>query len=260
MTTRREFCGELLGTFLLVFFGLSAVVAAVILDAHVGLFQVAAIWGLGLMVAISVSAGSSGAHLNPAITLAFAMWSDFSWRKVVGYVLAQCAGAFLAALLVFVLFQGALENFDREVAFDRLGEAGEMGGWSEFKEESTAKGIHVVQGDEGKIKTIKTAMVFGEYYPNPAAAEGGKLAWVGMREAFLAETIGTALLALTIFTLVGQKRESVPVWLVPILLGVVLVVLISLLAPITQGGFNPARDLMPRLVSSMLGWGSMPLR
>ena len=106
------FKGELLGTFLLVFFGCGVVATAVALQAPVGLFQVAIVWGLGLATAIFLSRKLSGAHLNPAMTLAFAVFAEFPAKRVPAYLAAQFLGAFLAATAVFGLFGGAIEAFE----------------------------------------------------------------------------------------------------------------------------------------------------
>src|SRR3954463_10332161 len=91
------FIGEFLGTFLLVFFGCGSVAAAVLLGAQVGIFQVAIVWGLGIATAIYVTGSLSGAHLNPAVTCALMTYRGFPAGRVPGYVLAQLAGAFVAA-------------------------------------------------------------------------------------------------------------------------------------------------------------------
>ena len=70
---RRALIGELVGTFLLVLIGTGSVASAVLTGALTGLWQVAAVWGFGVSIAISVSAAASGAHLNPAVTLASAL-------------------------------------------------------------------------------------------------------------------------------------------------------------------------------------------
>jgi len=61
---------------------------------------------------VYVAAGVSGAHLNPAVTLALAVHRGFPWRKVVPYAMAQLAGAFVAAAVVWVTYRGALDAFD----------------------------------------------------------------------------------------------------------------------------------------------------
>jgi glycerol uptake facilitator protein len=76
------FTGEFFGTFLLVFFGCGSVSAAVLTGAQTGVFQVAIVWGLGIATAIYLTAALSGAHLNPAVTVAMTVWSDFPRTRV----------------------------------------------------------------------------------------------------------------------------------------------------------------------------------
>ena len=123
---KQRFLGELVGTFLLVFFGCSAVATAVTFDAPVGLFQVAAVWGLGLTVSIFLTGSLSGAHLNPAISLAFTMTGDLPRRMLLPYVAAQFIGAFLAAVCVYALFGGAIRLFEEATGIVR-GKAGSEG-------------------------------------------------------------------------------------------------------------------------------------
>ena len=77
-----------------------------------GVFQVAIVWGLGITTAIHLTAALSGAHLNPAVTLSMAVWSDFPKSKIVPYVVAQMAGAFVAAAVLFYVFGNALTTFE----------------------------------------------------------------------------------------------------------------------------------------------------
>src|SRR6266852_6609908 len=83
---------EVLGTFLLVFFGCGAVHVAV-LGNLTGLWQVGIVWGIAIMLAIYVVGGISGAHINPAITIALAAWGRFRRDRVLPYILSQLAGA-----------------------------------------------------------------------------------------------------------------------------------------------------------------------
>src|SRR5438270_5494306 len=88
---------EAAGTFLLVFFGCGAVHVAVLTGALAGLWQVAVVWGVAIMVAAYVVGGISGAHINPAISVALAAWGRFPWGDVPVYVAGQLAGAVAAA-------------------------------------------------------------------------------------------------------------------------------------------------------------------
>ena len=132
------FTGEFFGTFLLVFFGCGSVCAAVTTGAQVGVFQVAIVWGLGIATAIYLTGALSGAHLNPAVTVSMAVWSSFPKGRVLPYVVAQVCGAFVASAVLYFVFGDALREFEK------------------------ANGI--IRGQAG---SEASAMVFGEFYPNP---------------------------------------------------------------------------------------------
>jgi len=99
---------EFLGTLILILFG-DGVVAMVLLFGkgipgevvHGGFTNITLGWGLAVTMGCYTAGRISGAHLNPAVTIAFALFRDFPWRKVAPYILAQTAGAFLAAGLVY---------------------------------------------------------------------------------------------------------------------------------------------------------------
>ncbi len=81
----REMLAELFGTFLIVFIGTGSVSSAIFTDSLVGLFQIASVWIIAVTIAICTTASISGAHLNPAISVAFAIIrpsKSFGWSKV----------------------------------------------------------------------------------------------------------------------------------------------------------------------------------
>ncbi|MEV4300349.1 MIP/aquaporin family protein [Microbispora rosea] len=94
-----ELAAEFAGTAILILFGVG-VVAQVTAGGIGDHDSIAWAWGLGVTLGVYTAARLSGAHLNPAVTVALAVFKDFSWRKVLPYALAQTAGAFVAALLV----------------------------------------------------------------------------------------------------------------------------------------------------------------
>jgi MIP family channel proteins len=109
----REAAAEFLGTFTLLVFGI-AVVAQVVLSrqANGQYLSINIGWGLAVTMGAYVAGGVSGAHLNPAVTLALAVHRGFPWNKVVPYAFAQLAGAFVAALVVFITYHEAFGHFD----------------------------------------------------------------------------------------------------------------------------------------------------
>src|SRR5436190_23704741 len=111
---RAALLGEALGTFLLVLFGTGSVACAVLTGALQGLWQVAVVWGFGVAIAIYCSAGLSGAHLNPAVSLAFALWRPkrFPISRLLPYWSAQLIGAVLAGLVVLAVFGPFLSRYE----------------------------------------------------------------------------------------------------------------------------------------------------
>ena len=223
--------GEFFGTFLLVFFGCGSICAAVATGAQVGIFQVAIVWGIGIATAIYLTGSLSSAHLNPAVTIAAAAWSRFPARLVAPYILVQMLGAFAAAAALFSIFNAAIAGYEAKHGITR-----------------------------GAPGSEATAMVFGEYFPNP----GGKALTAEARatmpagRAFTAEVIGTAILVLVIFCVTDERNATRPQILTAVAIGLTVTGLISLLGPLTMAALNPARDLAPRIFSSLAGWRSVP--
>ncbi len=223
--------GEFFGTFLLVFFGCGSLCAAVATGAQVGIFQVAIVWGIGIATAIYLTGSLSSAHLNPAVTIASAVWSRFPARLVLPYAAVQLLGAFAAAALLYSLFGGSIRAYETK--------------------------NNITRGDAG---SEATAMVFGEYFPNP----GGKPLTAAAREtvttgaAFAAEVLGTAILVLVIFCCTDERNVNRPQILTAATIGLTVTILISILGPLTMSCLNPARDLGPRLFSAVAGWRSIP--
>jgi MIP family channel proteins len=111
--TWREAAAEFLGTFTLIVFGVG-VVAQVVLGrgTHGEYLSINLGWGVAVMLGVYVAGGISGAHINPAVTLALAVHRGFPWNKVTPYVCAQFAGAFAASAVVYFTYLEAIDAFE----------------------------------------------------------------------------------------------------------------------------------------------------
>ena len=116
------YIAEFLGTMLLILLG-DGVVANVTLNKSgmkgAGSIQITFAWGLAVMLPAFIFGAASGAHFNPALTIALAVDGSLAWGLVPGYIVAQFAGAFVGAVLVYLLFK---DQFDAtESAATKLG-------------------------------------------------------------------------------------------------------------------------------------------
>ncbi|MBI1849166.1 MAG: MIP family channel protein [Planctomycetes bacterium] len=225
--------GEFLGTFILVFFGVGSVHTAVATGAQVGLWQVAIVWGTGITLAIYSTAALSGAHINPAITIAMAAWNRFPARRVTPYLVSQLVGAVAAAAVLYALFNPFIVAFEAKSG--------------------------IVRGAAG---SEASAMMYGEYFPNPGMIGTTPEAYakVPIVAAFAAELLGTFLLALFVFALTDRRNAERPrAAMAPLFIGLAVAAIISIVAPLTQAGLNPARDFGPRLVAYAAGWGRIAI-
>ena len=112
-----ELSAELLGTFTLIIFGVGVVAQTVLTPFSAGAQSIHWAWGLGVVMGIYVAGGISGAHINPAVTVALALRREFPWAKVAPYALAQTVGAFLAALVIRWNYWEAFNKFDPAKGF-----------------------------------------------------------------------------------------------------------------------------------------------
>src|SRR2546421_4883140 len=121
-TLFAELVAEFLGTFVLILLGIGVVAMVVLFPSqnpgetvHGGFTNITLAWGLAVTMGIYIAGKISGAHLNPAVTLALAAFRGFSWRKVVPYCMAQVAGAFVAAALVYWNYRPAFLLVDPQL-------------------------------------------------------------------------------------------------------------------------------------------------
>ncbi len=222
METRKAFLGEFLGTFMMVFFGTGVVALAVCFGEFASTWEIGAVWGIAVMVSIYATRHLSAAHFNPSVTFAMAVTKRLPWKRVPAYLAAQFIAAFCAGLMVYAVFHGAIADYE------------------------AANGIV-----RGTPESMASAKMFGEYY------QIGDNDWVTMPVAMLAEAAGTFILVLMIFCMTEKANEGRPsadIW--PVFVGLTLSICIGLFGPVSQAGFNAARDFAPRIVSLLFGWGS----
>lgn len=100
----KKYIAETIGTFAMVFCGCGAMTVNEITGGSVSHVGIAITWGLIVMAMIYAFGEISGAHFNPAVTVAFAYAKKFSWKEVPKYILFQAIGAFLAIVILWFLF------------------------------------------------------------------------------------------------------------------------------------------------------------
>lgn len=215
----RSLLGEIYGTFILIFIGLGSILIGLSNYKFLkGTFDIPLAWGVGVALAIYSSRKISKSHLNPAVSLYYYLKKHIGVKELFGFWVAQCIGSLLAAFTLYFIGNNIIIEIERQELIIR-----------------------------GTAESIKTAMIFSEYYPNPRASVS-----VNLWEAFLLEFIGVCALIIGI-DFISKKYKR----LTPIYIGVLLSTLIYFIAPFTMCGLNPARDLFPRLVAYLNGWGQL---
>lgn len=215
---KAQCIAEFLGTGLFLFFGIGCLCAMKVSGATLGLWEICIIWGLGISLAVYLTAAVSGAHLNPAITIALWLFACFPARKVVPYIVAQVAGAFGGAAVAYLLYH------------------------SVFIEYETAH--HIVKGS---VESLQLAALFSTY---PATA-------LSIWEAALVEIIITSILMCMIMALTDDGNGVPRGPLAPLLIGVLVAVIGAATGPLTGFAMNPARDFGPKLLTFFAGWGNI---
>jgi len=227
--TGGETLAEFFGTFLLVLLGEGAIATTVVglsgSGRRTGSFGSADWliinwgWGLAVVFGVYVAGGVSGAHLNPAVTLAFALRRDFAWRKVPAYWAAQLLGAFAAAALVFALYHSAIDAYGA-----------------------------------AQHTAVHSKDTFSIFATGPADYFHGSL--VG---PFVDQVVGTAVLVALISALIDQQNQAPESNMSALLVGLAVVVIGIAIGTNAGYAINPARDFGPRVFAWIGGWGSMAL-
>ncbi len=206
---------EFIGTGLLIFFGVGCVAALVLAGAQFGQWEISIVWGFGVSIAIYCTAGVSGAHINPAVTIALAAFHGFDKAKVLPYIVSQVAGAFCAAALVYSLYSNLFTDYEIAHNFVRSSQ-----------------------------EALATAGIFSTY---PHAS----LSFMG---AMAVEFTITAVLMFAILALGDENNGAHRNAMNPLLIGILIAVIGGSLGPLTGFAMNPARDFGPKLFAYFAGW------
>jgi glycerol uptake facilitator protein len=231
-TAPGEYAAEVLGTAILIALGDGVVAMAVAALNQSGrgtqIFQASGDWllitwgwGFAVTFAVYVAGGVSGAHLNPAVTVSLALRRGFPWPKVPGYIAAQVAGAFLGAALVYAVYKGAIDSYERA--------------------------HHIARGDPSSVPTYSIFATFpAKYFGN----------WLG---PFVDQVVGTAFLVGFIFALTDERNQPVRANLAPLLVGFVVVAVGISFGANAGYAINPARDFGPRMFALIAGYGKIAM-
>ncbi|WP_074013145.1 MIP/aquaporin family protein [Candidatus Sodalis sp. SoCistrobi] len=217
-TIKGQCIAEFLGTGLLIFFGAGCVAAMKLAGASFGQWEISIIWGMGVAMAVYLTAAVSGAHLSPAVTIALWLFASFERRKVLPYIVAQMLGAFCAAALVYGLYYNLFFYYDQE--------------------------HHMVRGS---VESLDLAGIFSTY-PNPH---------ISVAQAFLVEMVITAILLCLILALTDDGNGIPRGPLAPLLIGILIAVIGASMGPLTGFALNPARDFGPKTFAFLAGWGKV---
>lgn len=215
-----ELIAEAFATFILILLG-DGVVANVGLGPRVaaqGYNWNTIVWGWGFAVAVAVYVGGgvSGAHINPAVTLALAVRRGFAWAKVVPYMIAQMIGAFLGGLGVFLVYREGL-----------------------------------VAAGMPNVWCTGPGSVFGQaFWGGTGTASLGSYS---IGNAFVAEIFGTAVLLWGVLAMIDSRNLGPGANMAPLLIGFVVASVGFSLGGPSGYAINPARDLGPRIFGTLVG-------
>lgn len=221
----RQLMAEFLGTLILLMFGIGVNAQVSLSEKTAGDYlSINFGWGIGVTMGIFVSGGISGAHLNPAVTLAMAVWRGFSKAYVLPFILAQLAGALVASTLVYVVYYDALTKFEQQVV--------EKGGTATV--------------GEAPRHSMESAGVWATY---PASHLSP------IRGGMIDQVVGTTILLVCIMA-IGDRRNSGPgAGLAPFAVGLVVIGIGVCMGFNCGYAINPVRDFGPRLFTYFAGWG-----
>lgn len=212
-----ELVAEFIGAFILIFIGAGVVATLVLNKTNISQWELSLVWGLAVTMAIYVTGAVSGTHINPAVTITLAVWKGFDRKKIVPYIIAQIAGTFTAAAVVYGLFRPAFLLFEKNAGLVR-----------------------------GTAESVKLVGIFTTF-PQP---------YLNNFEAFMVEFAITAFLVLVIFAVGDPRNTNTPTaGMAAVMIGLTIAIIGTSFGPLTGFSMNPARDLGPRLFAMIAGWG-----
>ena len=254
----KEINAEFLGTLVLMLFGLAVnaqvTVGKVVTSVGDGAVTTYAYgdyltlnigWGLAVMMGVYVAGGITGAHLNPAVTVAMAFRKKLAWAKVPAYIAAQVVAAIVASLIVYLVYFEQIEYVEQLAQTQAIKNAQAL-------PVVTQEGLEIqVEVMDGR-RTMATAGIFATY-PREFDEQNRVTNWTGLLDQF----VGTALLLLVICAVVDKKNAGPDFSLAPIAIGAVVMMIGMGFGANCGYAVNPARDFGPRLFTFMAGWGSL---
>jgi glycerol uptake facilitator protein len=226
-TAWGEYLSEFFGTFVLILFGDGVVAMAVaalnqsgrgtkIFDASGDWLIIGFGWFFAVTLAVYVAGGVSGAHINPAVTISFALRRGFAWTKVPGYIVAQVLGAFVAAAVVYWVYKAAIDSYE------------------------TAN--HISRGATNSVPTYSIFATFPAPYFHDV--------WGPLID----QIVGTALLVGIVFAVVDELGTPVRSNLAPFIVGLIVGGIGLSFGANAGYAINPARDFGPRVFAGIAGW------
>ena len=217
------FIAEIIGTASILLFG-CGVVAGVLLDKSksngAGWIVITFAWAIGVTLGIYASGQFSGAHLNPAVTIALWLFACFDGKKVIPYIISQTAGAFGGALVCFVIYYNLFGTYETAHQMVR-----------------------------GSPESLYLASIFSTY-PAPE---------LSIWHAALVEVVITSMLMGMIMALTDDGNGVPKGPLAPLLIGILVAVIGASTGPLTGFAMNPARDFGPKLFTWFAGWGNIAM-
>lgn len=216
---KAQCTAEFLGTGLFLFFGIGCLSALKVAGASLGLWEICIIWGLGISLAVYLTSGISGGHLNPAVTVALWLFACFPGRKVFPILSPRSRAPSAARCWPMCCTARCLPSLNPPTI------------------------------SLAAARNLQLASIFSTY---PAAS-------LSIWHAALVEVVITSMLMGMIMALTDDGNGVPKGPLAPLLIGLLVAVIGASTGPLTGFAMNPARDFGPKLFTWMAGWGDIAM-